>query len=253
MTSKAKIEIYPPYLNGAPAEDGNYYPETDGRPMADSQHQADAMAYMYTALKEWFRDREDVVVAEDLLLYYNERGESPLSVAPDVFVVFGAASRHKRENWIVWREGYLMPRFVMEVGSPTTFRRDERFKRELYAKLGVEEYWRFDAMDGKLFEPVLVGERLVNGEYEPMDVYEDSDGVLRGYSAALGLDLCVVDAGELRFYNPLGREWLRSLSESEDDRRAEAEARQRAEAARAAAEEELRRLRELLARADSGE
>ena len=38
-------------------------------------------------------------------------------------------------------------------------------KRDLYAALGVLEYWRYDATCGEFYGEPLVGEYLLDGEY----------------------------------------------------------------------------------------
>ena len=128
------------------------------------------------------------------------------------------------------------PDFVLEVASESTGRRDTTVKRVGYARLGVPEYWRFDRTGGEYHGAALAGDRLVNGEYEPIEVTSDEDGVVRGYSEVLGLTLCWVE-GRLRFYDPVSGEYLLTYSESEAERQA---AKERA----AAAELEVRRLRE---------
>ena len=52
-----------------------------------------------------------------------------------------------------------------------------------------------------------MGERLVNGEYVRMDVAPGPDGMLRGHSPALGMDLCW-DDGRLRFYDVVRDVWV---------------------------------------------
>ena len=97
----------------------------------------------------------------------------------------------------------------------------------------------------------------MDGEYQPIPLRYEPDGVIRGHSAVLGLDLCWVN-GRLRFYDPASGEYLRNISEAEAEL-AEAQAEQahahRMEAERAEAEArahrmeaEVRRLREELRR-----
>ena len=193
----------------------------------------------------------DVYVAMNMFLYY-VRGDLSKVVAPDIYVMFGADGKRLRRIWMAWLENDALPGFVLEIGSPSTHEYDAGDKRDIYADMGAGEYWRFDSL-GDQFSPVLIGERLVDGEYERIDVYADESGILRGYSPALGLDLCVLDSGDLRFYDPVGREWLLSHGEeAAARRRAEAGLREES-AARERAEAEVRRLRELLAQARSGE
>ncbi len=232
------------------------YPDSDGEPMAEDDAQLFAMIDTISTLRQWFAGRPEVYAGGDMLIYYR-MNDNETRVAPDVFVVLGAGN-HSRRSWIVWREG-LAPDFVMEMASGSTWRRDMREKREIYAEMGVAEYWRFDP-SGRRFIPPLVGERLVDGEYAGMPVETGDDGILRGHSSVLGLDLCVLADGHLRLYDPAGGQWLRTHREEAAARRAaemtlreEAAARQSAEAAlreeaaaRRAAEDELRRLREQL-------
>ena len=54
----------------------------------------------------------------------------------------------------------------MEVASPSTAANDPGWKRELYQRLGIQEYWRFDPTGGELSGQPIAGERLVSGRYE---------------------------------------------------------------------------------------
>ena len=211
------------------------YPSSDDEPMAESEQQYIPMTETVAEMRHWFRDRPDVYVIGDMLVYYR-MNRTDIRVAPDIFVVFGVTSRHPRDSWLVWREGKA-PDFVMEIASPGTWRRDVYDKRILYALLGVREYWRFDPT-GLCFTPVLVGEALdpVTGQYGPLPVIMDASGVLRGHSPLLGLEFRVEEGLRLRVYDPATGERLRTLTESEDLLQSETEARQAAETARQAAE-----------------
>ncbi len=254
------------------------YPDSDGEPMAENDHQLTAMLDAISTLRAWFADREDVYPGGDMLMYYR-MNDNETRVAPDVFVVFGVESRHKRDSWIVWREGKA-PDIVMELASGSTWRRDMVEKRDIYAEMGVTEYWRFDPT-GNYFLPPLIGERLGDGEYATIELRTGSEGVLRGYSTVLGLDICALPDGNMRFYDPVSRRWLRThaeeaaarqaseamlreaeaaLSEETAARREEAAARQateamlrESEAAREMAERQLRMMREELHRYQSGD
>ena len=134
-----------------------------------------------------------------MLLYYR-MNVPEAGVGPDVFVVIGARGNHKRRSWFTWRED-AAPAFVLEVASESTWRYDAMGKRAIYAEIGVTEYWRFDPT-GECFSPALIGERLVDGAYQPIEVSEDKDGILRGHSDVLGLDLCALPNLDLRLYDP---------------------------------------------------
>ena len=197
----------------------------------------------------------------DLLIYYIE-GDHRASIAPDNFIMFDAIPKESRLWWKIWEENGVAPGFVLEFSSPTTWKEDAIAKRDKYRQLGVDEYWRQDPVGG-IHYPALIGERLVDGEYVPIEVSTDESGMLRGRSEVLGLDMCVRPDGEFRLYDPVGDEWLSSHDEALEGRReaearadeeaearqAEAEARRRAEARLEDSESENRRLRELLSRA----
>ena len=216
-------------------EDPNiHYPDTDGEPLAETEFQFNPLTEMVHALRVHFERRSDVYVAGDMFVYYR-MNVVEANVAPDVFVVFGVEKRTRR-SYMVWREGKA-PDFVMEIASAGSYERDIGHKRDVYAAIGVTEYWRFDPLR-ECFDPPLVGERLLSGVYSPIAVAEDGDGILRGYSALLGLDICVRD-DLLRLYDPINRDWLRNLSEAEA-------ARVQAEASLQAAAERNQTLEALL-------
>ena len=230
-----RVEVNGAALGVGEMHDGVIYPSSDGEPMAENDHQFEAITYAANALKIWFRDASTVYVAGDMLIYY-KRGDNGVRVAPDVFVVPGAKGSHPRQSWIIWAEN-AVPRFVLEVASKSTWTHDAGEKRRIYAEMGVWEYWRFDPENGRYFREVLIGERLVNGEYIRMEVRRGADGTLRGHSEFLGLDLCVRPDGQIRLYDPAAGEWLLSHGEavSERDeaaRRADDAARRAQEAAR---------------------
>jgi hypothetical protein len=63
-----------------------HYPESDGKPMGETDAHIDALIYLREALRDQFRDDPQTYVAGDMLLYYEE-GNPAACVAPDVFVV----------------------------------------------------------------------------------------------------------------------------------------------------------------------
>ena len=159
------------------------YPYEDDEPLAETGFQHEPLTYAVAALKAYFGDRDDVYAQGDMFVYY--RMDDPASVvAPDVFVVIGALGNHKRNSWFTWREGNIAPAFVMEIASESARRWDASGKRDIYAQIGVTEYRRFDPT-GECFEPPLIGERLVNGEYHPIPVVcETSEVSLQAERAA---------------------------------------------------------------------
>ena len=189
--------------------------------MAENDWQYTALTDTVSTLRVRYQGRDDVYVAGDMLIYYI-MNRNDISVAPDVYVVLGAAGNHPRDSWLVWREG-RSPDFVMEIASPSTWRRDATEKRRIYADMGVTEYARFDPT-GDHFTPPLVLEVLDGAEYRERPLTTDAGGNLRAYSAVLDLDFCVLPDRQLRLYDATSGEWLRTHQETEDARRvAEAE------------------------------
>ena len=159
---------------------------------------------------------------------------------PDLLVAFGVdPAAYKASNAYVISEQGKPPDFVMEIASRTTGRIDVTDKRDDYAALGIREYWRFDET-GQHHGVRLAGDRLVDGEYAAIDIEELPDGSLRGYSAALNLELRWA-GGELIFYDPATDRPIANLA----DERTRASA---AEARASAAEGRVRELEELLRR-----
>ena len=110
------------------------YPCSDGRPMAESGFQIKPLVYAFTVLQTHFLHQPQVFVAGDMFLYFKE-GDPRAVVAPDVFVVIGAAN-HTRMSYKLWEEPKA-PDFVLEITSRSTRAEDQGRKREVYASLGV--------------------------------------------------------------------------------------------------------------------
>lgn len=204
------------------------YPDSDGKPMAESDPARDYLIYGVEALNIYFQNRDDVYVSGNLFIYY-KKGVPSAVMAPDVFVVFGVEKK-KRLSYKVWQEAGKVPNFVLEITSATTQENDETEKPLKYAALGVQEYFQYDPT-GDYLTPQLKGSRLVEGKYEPITSDYLPDGVLSIHSEQLGLDLRLID-GELRFYDPRTGKKLLSYQETELARQQAELARQQAEQAR---------------------
>ena len=70
------------------------------------------------------------------------------------------------DTYLLWNEP-KGPDFVLEVTSPSTRRADERRKRDVYASLGVSEYFLYDPR-AEYLTPPLQGYRLQEGKYRPL-------------------------------------------------------------------------------------
>ena len=214
-------------------------PCDDGEPLPDSDYQVEPLGYMRYGLRNHFKHRDDVAVQADMFVYYPAEGEDGRlvrrAVAPDVFVSFGVPNR-KRLSYVVWEEG-KPPDFVLEILSRSTWRRDVGEKKTIYEAMGIREYWTFDPT-GDFQDPPLLGYRLVDGAFEPIEAVPGSP--LTYDSAILGLTLFVED-GVFRMKDPETGEYLLSFTELSEANRTAADARRWAEAARRQEEAARRR------------
>ncbi|MYE24886.1 MAG: hypothetical protein F4Y01_13245 [Gammaproteobacteria bacterium] len=109
------------------------YPESDGKPMAETPIHMKAMNDAIMPLEEHYAERDDVYVGGNMMMYYVE--DSPrISVSADAFVAFGPSREPLRRVWKTWEEGKLAD-FVLEVTSKSTRRDDEERKRDIYRRL----------------------------------------------------------------------------------------------------------------------
>jgi Uma2 family endonuclease len=211
-----------------------HYPESDGKPMGETDVHIDALIYLREALRDYFRDDPQMYVAGNMLLYYEE-GNPAACVAPDVFVVQGV-TKQERRIYRLWAEGQP-PAVVFEITSRGSRLEDLGTKRAVYAMLGVREYFVYDPL-GEYLRPPLQGYQLQEGEYQRLP--PGGEGAL--VSQALGLELRV-EEGRLRVVDPATGERLLTPAEVHAARRAEAAARRTAEAELARLRAELARLR----------
>ncbi|MGL6097330.1 MAG: Uma2 family endonuclease, partial [Fimbriiglobus sp.] len=209
------------------------YPSSDGQPMAETGIHVQAIILLHQALEDFFQGRPDVFIASDMFWYWKE-GDSTEKTAPDVMVVPGVGN-HDRRSYFSWEEGGAVPAVVFEMASKGTWRDDIGAKRRRYQKLGVPEYFIFDP-EALYFVPPLVGYRLTQGVYAPIDeVAPDTlDSRLGLFLRGEGTMLRLIDAAtELPILTR--QEWV-----DEEKRRADEEKR-RADEEKRRADEEKRR------------
>ena len=228
-----------------PAATDIKYPDSDGMPLPDGEFQSPLYVNAIGTLRLHFRNVKGARVNGDNFIYYVE-GNPRRSVAPDCYIALNLseeaiASIERHNTYLAWEVGKV-PDFFLEIGSPSTGSNDTGLKRDLYADMGVSEYWRYDKTGGDFYGEPLVGERLVDGEYRRLEMHVEDDGRIWGHSDILNLDLWWID-GDLRFWDPVAEQWLLTQEEEHDGRMA-AEARaQSAEARIAQLEAELRKRR----------
>ena len=246
------------HIPSAPTDASIFYPEEDGEPMAVSDLHRRILMRTLQVFDEHFKQNPEVYVSGDILMYYVE-GDPRKSVSPDVLVAFGLGKKPRR-NYLVWVEGKV-PDFAMEFSSKNTYQNDLGRKMELYASLGIRDYFLSD-IEGLYLPAPLMGFTLVDGRYVPISA--NVDGGL--HSPALNLDFHIDDVGRwlhtpvrnldfpadvmgLGIYDPVRDAWLQTPAESALAQAELASARaENAEARAENAEAEVARLQEELAR-----
>lgn len=210
------------------------YPESDGKPMGETQVHIQAMLYLFAALQYYFRQATQTYVSANMLMYYEE-GDITQFVVPDVFIVKGV-SNHVRRTYKIWEEK-AVPTVIFEITSKGTRIQDLANKRGLYELLGVREYFLFDPLDEYL-KPRLQGFTLVGGGFQAIE--PRADGTM--FSRELGLSFVPEDK-LLRLQDPETGELLPTFNEAVEQAEAEAERADRAEAELAKLRAEMERLR----------
>ena len=233
--------LAPPSEADAPHlyEDGVCYPATDGVPLPDGETQGFVFQAVVTTLRTHYAHQPRTHVNGNTFIYY-DRNNPRRSVSPDCYVAFDVDVDviDFHDNYRIWAMG-KPPDFVLEIASRSTADNDLHPKRELYAYIGVEEYWRYDPTpDSAFYGEKLVGERQVNGQWERIPVETDAEGRPRGYSPTLGLDL-VWKENILRFYDPAADYWVKTYEEEQAARAAAESTLATEQTARAAAESVL--------------
>ena len=183
-------------------------------------------------------NRETTLVAGDRYLALAPTRSLTGVRYPDMLVAFNVDPKlYKARNAYVIEDQGKPPDMVLEIASRRTGHIDVTAKRDDYAALGIQEYWRFDET-GQYHGSRLAGDRLEDGIYVPLPIEELPDGILQGYSEVLGVNLRWKD-GELHWHDPSTGEYLPTFE-------SEHAARLQAEDARARAEERVRQLEEKL-------
>ena len=202
-----------------PAPESLYPPVDPGdlpslRPLPDAMYQNPYFLDAVTTLRTHFSKDPNTLVEGNTVVCYDPYDLNK-RVLPDCYVAFGVnpPEIYRQNGYLIWVVG-KPPDFVLEIGSKSTARRDLTDKRDLYASLGVSEYWRFDPTGGDHYGRALAGERLVDGAYEEIPLGIDADGLVCGASPMIGLSLCVRE-GDLVFYDAAAREYLLTFEETQ--------------------------------------
>ena len=187
-------------------------PENQDDQMTNFRHLASTGSAHY--LTRYLGNPETTVVDGDHFITPVPTTDMTGLYYPDLLVAFNvdAASYYRQNSYIISEQG-KPPDFVLEVASRATGRNDVRDKRVAYAALDIPEYWRFDET-GQFHGTRLAGDRLVNGQYQPITIEQRPDGSLQGHSEILNLDLRW-ENGQLGWYDPNTGQHIPTLGDAE--------------------------------------
>ena len=158
-------------------------------PLPDTGMQQKYYEDIMQAVRSWLGDRPDVFVSGNTGVYYEEGNRNAVFL-PDCYVVFGDGAEHLWDPYAyrIWDFGHP-PAFALEIGSPSTYRNDLGYKRELYARVGIGEYWLYDPTGGENYGEPLIGLYLDGREYRRFDLNSEQGGIVWAYSPTLRVNL----------------------------------------------------------------
>ncbi len=143
-------------------------------------------------LEDRYRNRYRVFIGWETPVRFNP-ADLRNAVVPDIVFTENVDPEPIRTlpniSYIIWEVG-KPPDFALELASPSTYENDVLEKPGVCERIGIPEYWMFDPTGGDLYCQALTGRRLVNGSYEMIRLFDNEDGLVSGYSEALGLNLC---------------------------------------------------------------
>ena len=253
MTTRLRYGMIPYNREEGDIYSGLCFNPDEKEPLPDAMYQENVLLETMYLLSARFdaNPQGNVFLSSNTFICY-DRGNLNIRVGPDCYLAFGvdAGAIRSRRLYLPWEAG-KMPDFALEVASETTAENDGGRKRELYQRLGVGEYWRFDGSGGDYYGEPLIGEQLVNGRYQRLEIRQEDNGAIRGYSPTLDLLLSWElrgSEGWLCFYDPATGVRLPTYPEVlESGQTAEGRA-DAAEGRADAAEAEARELRERMRR-----
>ena len=253
MTTKLQYQMLPYQREGEIDYAKLCFDPFDPDPLPDAMIQNPILFEIMHILTGRFRTnlRANVFLDSNTFVCYDRRNLNT-RVGPDCYLAFGVDARaiRQRHLYLPWEVG-KPPDFALEIASSTTSKQDVSIKRDIYARIGIPEYWRVDPTGGDLYGEPLAGERLIEGAYDPIELTTAPDGVLKGYSPTLALSLCWHDEW-LYLYDPATGQYLMNIHQAMEAYEQAMEAYEAERAAREAAEARIRQLEAELRRRQSG-
>ena len=193
----------------APRKHPVYYPESDGKPMAETDAHRNLIIKMVDLLQEAY---PEAYVSGNICLYYEE-GNPKKMISPDALLCSSQPPGEKRA-YLAWEEEAPLD-LVMEFSSRSTHRQDHHKKKRIYEHLlKVPYYVIFNPHD--VYLNVFA---LEAGEYRLLETDEHGCFLLE----TLGLQVAIEHSNSLRLFDGKGRPVLTRAER--EAKRADQEAR----------------------------
>ncbi|MCB1190830.1 MAG: Uma2 family endonuclease [Leptospiraceae bacterium] len=225
------IKIYPPDYD-------DLLPDTDDVPLENPEH-LDSIAILLYSIREHWKNKNDFFAAGNMFIYYHLEPPAK-SVGPDFFLVKDVDGAIKRKKWVVRKEGFRYPNFIVEFISPASRKKDKEGNLKIYGnEFQTPEYYVYYPFRENSFQGWYWNKKL--------GIYKEQEKDARGwiYSKELNLYLGLwsgkvfeEDGKWLRFFDEFGN--LVLLPEEKERKKAEKE-RKKAEKEKEKAEKEKER------------
>ncbi|KPA12827.1 protein containing DUF820 [Candidatus Magnetomorum sp. HK-1] len=99
-----------------------FYPESDGKPMAENTIHYELIVKIKENLEILFAEDPNVFIAGDLF-WYPVQGDNKTKYAPDVMVAIGRPKGH-RGSYLQWKEKNIAPQVIFEIQTPKNSTRE---------------------------------------------------------------------------------------------------------------------------------
>ena len=190
MTSKERVATV-----GNPARESYLPSKPDGPQLTDPEnegypgHRRRDIQYAVQILSDLLADRPNTFVGTDTTLYYDQ-ADRRRCIRADLCVAFDvdASKISESDGYFLWEAGKA-PDLVLEIPALLKSVCNRCNKRDLFANLGVPEYWQLGETTESLYGAELVGGYLRDGVYECFPTQTTDDGILWAYSPILNLNL----------------------------------------------------------------
>ena len=187
-----------PKASGKPTVYIEGYPCDDDEPMPAGEFHGMQMHSLFDQFLRYFQAHPHIHVSMDNFIYYRE-GDIRKVVAPDVYVVLGAAKFPLRRSFYTWAEG-TVPTAVFEFLSDTTASEDRHEKVEVYLRdMGVAEYFIHQP---DMNRPIEFRGWRRDALGDIVEIEEDADDGLFSASLNLYFRWELHEAWELRLLRP---------------------------------------------------